>query len=156
MPTIRYTYTSRASLEDVLDIHFGTSNVTEMAPSYLGVRCNSDEAVLEGVLVNYRFRLGILPFKCTIRFVGVDPDYGYTAIMGRGPLKRYEQHVGITLSKTGGVTVYHRIIYSFKPGLRGWFLKAVLRRGLVRTILRASCSRMERILARAAVAKEKP
>jgi hypothetical protein len=155
MPTIRHTYTSRATLEDVLDIHFGTANVTEMAPSYLAARCNSDEAVLEGVLVNYRFRLGIFPFKCTMRYVSVNPDYGYTVVMYRGPLKRYEQHVGITLSKAGGVTVYHRISYSFKPGLRGWFLKMLIRRGLVRTILRASCNRMERILARAAEAKEK-
>ena len=156
MASLEYTHTTRARLHDVLDIHLGTANLAEMAPPILRAWCSSDEAITAGAIVEYRFWVGPIRLKSTVRFVSVDSDYGFTAIQYRGPLRRYEHIVVITADRDAMVRLSHRITYAHKPGLRGLASRVALGPRFLRWVLRSASRRMERILADAESAREGP
>lgn len=125
MERFGFTFTVRAPLAAVAELHRDTHALQWLTPPPVQVRIHRVEPLAEGSVSDFTLWFGPLPVHWTARHSRVDYKHGFTDTQVLGPMKRWV-HTHTFAEAGGGVsTITEHIEYEHYPGVRG-FLSRLL------------------------------
>ncbi len=119
MRTFDFTFTVRAPLSAVADLHRDTHTLQWLTPPPVQVRMHRVEPLAEGSVSDFTLWFGILPIRWTARHSNVDSEHGFTDTQVRGPMKHWV-HTHTFSEEDGGVSrITEHIEYEHFSGAQG-------------------------------------
>ncbi|HEV3341790.1 MAG TPA: SRPBCC family protein [Pirellulales bacterium] len=110
-------------------------NLEQITPSFLRFHillADAHAPVFEGMLIDYRLRLGGVPFRWQSRIESFDPPRGFVDVQTRGPY-RFWRHVHTFEEIAGGTRISDEVDYQLPLALLGSLAHALfVRRTLER------------------------
>ena len=114
-----FTFTVRAPLTAVADLHRDTRALTWLTPPPVRVRIRHVEPLAEGSIADFTLWFGFLPIHWTASHSNVHYEHGFTDTQVRGPMKRWV-HTHTFTDEGGGLSrITEHIEYEHFPGARG-------------------------------------
>lgn len=119
--------------ERVFEFFAAAENLERITPSELRFRIVSPLpiAMREGALIEYRLRLGGVPFGWTTRIAAWEPPFRFVDTQLRGPYALWE-HTHEFVEVPGGTRVTDRVRYRLPFGILGRLVHPVVRLQLAR------------------------
>ena len=114
-----FTFTVRAPLEAVADLHRDTQALRWLTPPPVWVQMHKIEPMAEGSISEFTLWFGFLPIRWTARHSNVDAEHGFTDTQVRGPMKQWVHTHNFSEVATGITRITEHIEYAHDSGGRG-------------------------------------
>lgn len=119
MRTFDFTFTVRAPLPAVAEVHRDTRALELLTPPPVQVRMHCVESLAEGSVSDFTLWFGFLPIRWLARHSDVDTVHGFTDTQVRGPMKHWV-HTHTFSEEVGGLArITEHIEYEHFSGARG-------------------------------------
>ncbi len=119
MPTFDFTFTVRAPLSAVADLHRDTRNLQRLTPPPIRVQIQRADPLAEGSISEFTLWFGFLPLRWIARHTDVTLQNGFRDTQIQGPMQKWV-HTHTFSSMDDSVTrIHEHIEYEYVKGPRG-------------------------------------
>jgi ligand-binding SRPBCC domain-containing protein len=133
--------------EEVFEFFSDAKNLEQLTPDFLRFHillADPHALVFEGMLIDYRLRLGGVPLRWQSRIESFDPPRKFIDVQTRGPYRSW-RHVHTFEETAGGTRIIDDVDYELPLGLLGWLAHAMFVRRTLERIFDYRQAAVERL-----------